>query len=237
MEWNGEVWEAFLSATEPPPVHQHGLVYDAQRRSLILVGGYVSGVPNQEMWERKGTEWSVLPTFVPVQASRDDTRMAFDEKRNTVVVIKDEGNGGETWEWKGGLWNQVNSLTTPDFFNAALSYDETRQRVLSVANSFSDTGPAQTWEWNGAEWTLRASLVAPPSVNSGSVMAYDSDRQRAVWFHQQGGTWEWDGQQWMQRMPTTNPGAAGAARSRMVYDKANKRMTLFLDSALWWWLP
>jgi hypothetical protein len=109
-----------------------------------------------------------------------------------------------------------------------MAFDGSRP-VLYGGDFLSDT-----WAWDGGAWPV--SLTSEPSQRANAAMAYDSARQRVVYFgggtrdlrtaalEFPGDTWEWDGQAWSLRATSGPPGRQYAA---MAYDAARQRTVLF----------
>ena len=162
--------------------------------------------------------------------------MAFDARRERVVLFGGRGNGGvvaDTWEWDGTAWTQRITAASPGLRTGhAMVYDAARQRVVLFggADRGGSTVLSDTWEWDGTSWQQRLPARSPPARQS-HALAYDAARQRVVLF---GGwreysifedTWEWDGNDWTEQRPAGHPKAR--MRHAMTYDPAGGRVVLF----------
>jgi hypothetical protein len=138
---------------------------------------------------------------------------------------------GDTWEWDGKAWAQINPTTSPSARrDHAMAYDSARQRVV-LFGGLRISSLADTWEWDGKNWT-QIKPTTSPSTRSYHAMVYDSARNRVVLFGgwrggtgSLGDTWEWDGKNWKQIKPTTSP--AAREHHAMAFDSARNRVVLF----------
>ncbi len=142
--------------------------------------------------------------------------MAYDANRGRTVLFGGfsvaPGTGtdlGDTWEWDGTNWQQMNPVHSPSARRfTALAFDANRNRVvLFGGKDFTGVDQNDTWEWDGNDWTqiFPNNSPAPRWIHT---MTYDWARQRTVLFGGRGGaadTWEWDGVDWVQRFPANNP--------------------------------
>ena len=136
--------------------------------------------------------------------------MAFDAARQRVVLFGGDSLGGslfgDTWEWDGAHWTQVEDTGPAPRAGHALVYDTSRSRIVLFGGGL----PAlrgDTWEWDGQGWTQVED--SGPEPRQGHGLAFDADRSRSVLFGGEasgsvlrGDTWEWDGQGWTQVQDT-----------------------------------
>lgn len=177
--------------------------------------------------------WTQRANFGP--SPRSGCGMAYDSIRGRTVLFggfgpvdpnnpeKGDGPLGDTWEWDGVFWTQMQDTGPAPRRSMAMAYDSARQMTLL----FGGDGAARfgdTWRWNGADWTKLTE--SGPQAREQSAMAFDSNRSRAVLF---GGvyfadTWEFDGENWTQQEDT---GPSRRAGHSMAYDGAGNRTLLF----------
>lgn len=169
--------------------------------------------------------------------------MIFDPKRGRNVLFGGVGAGGallgDTWEWDGSFWTQMDNIGPAPRQNHTMVYDSTRQvNILFGGISAADLG--DTWQWDGQDWTQIADS-GPPARNS-HAMAFDSGRDRTVLFGGLGpprdhftsrllDTWEFDGQDWTQQADT----GPHAGSHVMAFSSADARVLLFDGSAVQTW--
>jgi len=87
--------------------------YDSARGMLVRFGGRYAGKPVGDTWEYDGVAWRQSSATGP--AARNHTTMVYDSKRKRVVLFGGHDFGlhkgvivfGDTWEWDGTGWFQV----------------------------------------------------------------------------------------------------------------------------------
>jgi hypothetical protein len=185
-EWDGKSWQK-ISASGPAPRTFPAMAYDRDRRRLVLFGGnrVLFGTENDkdtfldDMWEWDGARWHEIKTTTP--SARAEACMVYDSARRRLVlfggysvVAGKRTRFGDTWEWDGKLWQQVNTNGPSPRNGAAMTYDSVRRRVLL----FGGNGPSgETWTWDGKVWSEVKPVVAEGRFNS--VMAFDEAHQSA----------------------------------------------------------
>ena len=124
--------------------------------------------------------------------------MTFDSQRGrTVLFGGDSGNAvlGDTWEWDGSFWTQMDDSGPGPRADHAMVYDSARQ--VSILFGGRDTGQTlfgDTWQWDGQDWTQLAN--SGPSPRGAHAPTFDSTRGAVVLFGGQdanavlGDTWE-----------------------------------------------
>ena len=131
--------------------------------------------------------------------------MAYDSIRGVTVLFggaDPDGNlFGDTWEWDGENWTQMEDVGPSSRLEFAMAFDAERKQTLLFGGGPNQPNPefqfADTWGWDGQAWTQLAD--SGPGKRTSHALAYDSERQRTVLF---GGllpvadTWEWDGTEW-----------------------------------------
>lgn len=207
-EWNGTRWtmlmphsfsNGFRSDGYTPtytgrPVHrtQHTMVYDSARDRLVLFGGQ-SITPNgfnlilNDVWEWDGTQWLFRTTNGP--ARRLNASMAYDSDRRVSAMFGGFLNGpdpfaGAIWEWNGVQWNMILPVGGPERNYSqdigAMAYDTVR-RVMVFGRAVTGFGSSEFWTWDAVNWHRLSDVPQLYSVSHGD-MAFDSYRQRTVWF-------------------------------------------------------
>jgi hypothetical protein len=224
---DGAVRGAADQPANPGVRRGHCLIYDDERRQVLLVSGYQP--PNQpqfdELWRWKGGGWEHLPGSGPV--ARSLSGAVYDTHRKRIVLFGGVGNKGyeelkgDTWEWDGASWRQMADTSVGTRDHHVMVYDAARQKTLLYGGLTSDRSWVKsTWLWDGVKWTKLD--VPGPDGRVHFAMAYDSKRQRVVLFggsgedhHYHNDTWEWDGAAWQK---VSSEGPPPRARHRMVYD-------------------
>jgi hypothetical protein len=199
-----------------------GMAFDPLRGKMVLFGGTNS---DRGTWEWDGQFWTRVSDMGPTP--RRDFGMAWDGTSKCVMLFggaaisSDPGADpahptmlGDTWEWDGEGWTQVEDTGPPARFGFSVASDTTRGRIVLFGGAnFVQGNPqslADTWEWDGAAWTQQNETG--PSDRSGHRMTFDSIRARTVLFGgisvegaPQGDTWEWSGTAWV-RLSEIGPG-------------------------------
>jgi hypothetical protein len=175
----------------------HGLVYDAQRKRTVLVGGDGLTARFRDTWLWDGEAWTQVDDMGPT--GRSGHGVAYDNARSRAVLFGGSDGASEladTWEWDGKAWTQVADTGPSARTRTALAFDSKRSRVVLFGGEGSAGALADTWEWDGNEWTQVAD--SGPSARRGHAMCFEDAAQRTVLF---GGsnasdTWSWDGAHW-----------------------------------------
>ena len=104
-----EGWERINSASVPPARLQHTLVHDAERKKMVLFGGFdrtESGkIVYGDTWEWDKTKgWELKDNNE--QLARDHHGMAYDLTSKSTILFGGYNQGylGGTWHWKGEAW-------------------------------------------------------------------------------------------------------------------------------------
>lgn len=192
------------------------MAFDPVRGKTVLFGG---SSPDRGTWEWDGHYWTQVSDMGP--ALRREFGMAWDNALQRVMlfggaeVVADPGVNespnpvplGDTWEWDGESWTQMDDTGPSARFAFAVASDTTRNRVVLFGGAnFVLGGPqalGDTWEWDGTAWTQQDETG--PFARSGHHMTFDSGRGRTVLFggvpidgNGQSDTWEWNGTTWVR---------------------------------------
>jgi hypothetical protein len=190
-----------------------GMAFDPVRGKTVLFGG---AILDRGTWEWDGQYWTQVSDMGPTL--RRDFGMAWDNVSQRVLlfggvaVSADPVSGGnpavlgDTWEWDGESWTQVDDSGPAARFAFAIASDTTRNRVVLFGGANSVPGGPQalgdTWEWDGTAWTQQDETG--PFARSGHHMTFDNARARTVLFGGvpisgigQSDTWEWSGTAWV----------------------------------------
>ncbi len=174
------------------------------------------------LWTRKG---AIGPK------PRAGHAVTYDAVRNRIVLFGGDSLAGslfgDTWEWNGESWAQVQDIGPSARAFHALAYDSSRGRSVLFGGRTASARLGDTWEWDGESWAQAAD--SGPVARSGHSMTFDSVRQRIVLF---GGElqellndiWEWDGSRWVQQ---DEQGPSARINAAMAYDSSRNRIVLF----------
>lgn len=172
--------------------------------------------------------------------ARSDHAMSHDIVNKVIILFGGEGEWtqetgsailGDTWEWDGEQWMQINPILSPSPRRChAMTYNTATNRVILFGGvDENDRMLNDMWEWDGINWTLVANTGPDPRFITG--MVYDVYRKKIVLFggayfdSELSDTWEWDGKKWTQINPPLSPDPRHG--HTMVYDAYNKKIILF----------
>lgn len=165
--WNGKFWKQVSSDC---PAKSLEAVYDPVSNRILAYGDvyektriWKGGDPRSlELWEFRSNQWRQLSSEGPQIASPFE--MAFDIKRETLVVPHWENGNAVVWEWKNGKWKKlVCSGNFPEERNRyALAYHQP-ERGTFLFGGRNDLHPylGDFWKWDGRQWTKLDSPEMP----------------------------------------------------------------------------
>lgn len=117
-----------------------------------------------ELWEFKLNAWKKLSTEGPQIHSQFE--IAFDAKRNALVIPVWENGKSMVWEWKDEKWSKtVVPGKNPDERNRfALAY-HAKEKATFLFGGRNNTNPflQDFWKWDGVKWTEISALEKPPA--------------------------------------------------------------------------
>lgn len=206
--------------------------------SRLIIGGtfsQIDGQPTQRLAAWDGVGWEA---FSSGPSARTGHALAYDAARAVTVLFggKEPGGGIEqqdTWTFDGQAWKRV-ALDGPERrLGHAMTYDSLRGRILMMGGQPRGWGGAtdlRLWGWDGASWTVLTGAM--PITRRDIRIAYDSARDRVVWFGGQDGsgtlfdsTWEYDGTSWFEVFPSTRPPAR--SKYALAYDEGRQRIVMY----------
>ncbi len=187
-----------------------------------------------------GGQWQQIEVDTHPPA-RSGHAMAYDAERERVVLfgggpIDWAGEGeplGDTWQWDGEQWRQVDTPTAPPARHGhVMVYEAHRNRVVLFGGQGADGRLLDdVWTFDGQHWQ-RVNAPSAPSPRVEAAAAYDQLREQTVIF---GGrdaqdrtptdTMLWDGRTWTQRSPVTRPGSRWG--HAMAWNPGERRTVLY----------
>ncbi|MBP6631690.1 MAG: hypothetical protein KA297_19795 [Kofleriaceae bacterium] len=192
-EWDGLAWDERVPAGTGtgPAGWPTGMVYDLQRRQVLLVGSDATAVSpgtTTMTWAWDGAGW-VGPTATPGPRPRAGALVVYDPARARVVMFGgsplDDGDPEllrDTWEWDGSAWTErtggLAAAAPPPTTTGGGVYDPYRRRVVLFAPPASGGRLIEAWEWDGAAWTSRLAATGPIAGQYGA--AFDPLTRRVV---------------------------------------------------------
>ncbi len=149
--------------------------------------------------------------------------MAYDPVRGRVVLFGGVIGAtplGDTWEWDGSRWRQVNPTSAPSpRLRHAMAFDPVQNKVLLFGGGPTSMPLAETWSWDGTSWVMARPAVTPPAI--WPALVTDTGRRRVLLLPH---CYEWDGVNWQaiaqpaSAMPSF--GAYDATRGQIVVPSA-----------------
>ena len=170
------------------------LGYDRAMHKTLLVGtDNATSNPVSMLWD--GTSWTAVTGNVP--PALDFAQMAYDEKRQEMVLVGSASGFLQQYRWNG-TWSQVQVTgPTPDRSFFAVAYDPVHENVVFFGGGDSLSPLGDTWLWDGTAWTQ--STAASPGARAEATLAWNPVRQRIILVGgNQRSSWEWDGKSWTQ---------------------------------------
>jgi len=234
--WDGKYWTQ-VARIGPDGRTAHSTTFDPTRGHIVLFGGQPSpGKALQDTWAFGGEEWTQLEDLGPTP--RHDHATAYDLTRSRLVLFGglQSSNGttgvvGDTWEWDGTSWTQIEETGPAPRCGHAMAYDSLKQRILLFGGLVGTGGGGvlqpvgDTWEWDGASWTQVADTG--PAARTGAAMA-SSGRTLILHGgksdHSLGDTWQWADSAW-SKLQDIGPERRYA--HAITYDTARQRIVLF----------
>jgi hypothetical protein len=159
-EWDGTAWQR---STAPPPggttqLAGARLVYDDKRGRVYSVGNRDRGT-SPWLYDPAQNQWTAQPSSGPTLLPRDWAGVAYDQRRDRVMVfggyVLANGSGstvGDLGEWDpaSGAWQQcpASGDAPGPRMKAAFAYDPTRDvLVLYGGDPGSGSTTTDVWEW------------------------------------------------------------------------------------------
>jgi hypothetical protein len=128
--WRRGRW-SHIDVPGPAPRAEAAVAYDQHRARVVLFGGYYRGpsgtVRLGDTWEWDGTRWIQMAGDGP--SPRNGAAMAYDARRQRVVLFGGSGASRETWEWDGSRWLQRDAGDVEGRFNPAMIFDPASRLV------------------------------------------------------------------------------------------------------------
>ena len=182
---NDEGWSRLL-ISGPEPRYFHNIVYDKNRREIILFGGYDEFTRFGDTWSFSDGEWNIVSTD-DGPLPRSGHSMVYDSKREVAVLFGGydgfRNPYGDIWEWDGFDWTEI----PQPIYSPGTLYDHTavynsRSKSMIVFGGYVGTSGehnADVWIWKNSKWTkpnIGLVGVNPPLPRSALGMTYDSSR-------------------------------------------------------------
>jgi cysteine-rich repeat protein len=180
-EFKGKGWRKVnVAGAKPDSRTTTCIVYDPERRSVVLFGGQNSLMPLSDTWEFDGTGWSKL-TPLTTPPARGYHAMTYDNIRRQVIAFGGRNLAGmslnDVWALDRQQGWKLIGNGFPGENGNNIAFDSRRDRFVVY-----EGGPLQrTWIFDSAGWRA----IDTPSVGqvrSAESVAYDPLRGTMIRF-------------------------------------------------------
>ena len=224
-EWDGYTWE-LKSESGPGLCGQQAMVYDTQRKVVVLFSGWSENMTNK-VWEWDGISWILVHDGSGnAPQARYNHAMAYDEASGMTLLFGGYGLDGtpnlpDTWGWNGNTktWELLNEWPEGARRGHTMVYDSVHQKTV-MFGGFNGSRLNDSYTWNSTLLQWENTGYTGPSGRYDHVMSFDKIRGISVMYGGFNGnyeTWElnlYSG--WVQPPIETHPNAGD--RSAMAYD-------------------
>jgi hypothetical protein len=190
-----------------------------------------------DTWLFDGGAWrQAAPSEAP--SARFSHAMAYDSLRQRTVLFGGAtGTGaaselGDTWEWDGSNWRQIDVPGPPARARHAMGFDPVRGEVILYGGELDRAALTDTWTFDGARWRLISEAVpaAPTSARDYSLFYVPELGTMAMYTHRD--IWALAGDEW--RVLSEDHRGSGQA----AYDPIRRRLFLLnWGDDLYEWTP
>ena len=201
--YDGIAWRQ-VATSGPPARSTHQMVYDSRRQRIVLFGGSSGQQMFGDTWEWDGQQWTQRSTSGP--PARTLYGLAYDRERGrtvlfggTAMLAPNAPSFGDTWEWDGTRWTEVNVTGPSARDHIAMGYDAARKATIMQGGGTGDVDPSETWSFDGRTWTRvtgagprrrYAKLVFDTKANAMLLYGgFDQQPSNVLW-KLTGSTWE-----------------------------------------------
>ena len=213
------VFASFSTAQKLTVRNAHSMAYDSKNKQVLLFGGADEKQVHGDLWKLNGKSWKLIKTNKSPEP-RTFASLVYDENQQRIilfggnkVLFGSEKNPakmfGDTWEFKGGKWNKLRIVESPEpRAEAAIAYDDLEKRIILFGGYKLVKGNVvklnDSWEFKGNKWKrLRNSFISP---RNGASLAFDKKLKKIVLFggstpdkdygEETGETWVLEGDSW-----------------------------------------
>ncbi|MEO1483574.1 MAG: DUF4215 domain-containing protein [Myxococcota bacterium] len=210
-------WRLSTVTTEssPPPRRLAQMVYDRNRRRMVLFGGRESfdAVFRNDTWEYDGTRWVQTDDGTGSAPSiRATPALGYERSSGRVVLFGGDVPGadvlGDTWTYDGTGWTRLNPTEAPSpRTQGTFAWSGTALTFFGGTNP--DGRPDDTWTFDGSEWTRLEPAERAPGRSRHSMSA-SADGTGVLVFGGADGpvlndSWTFDGATWSECCETVAP--------------------------------
>lgn len=159
--YKGGEWKV-LNISNPNPRSSHSMVFDANRKEVILFGGRSKEVFD-DTWSFDGANWKKLEVSGP--SKRYGHSVTYDPSSKAVYLFG--GYNGkkllnDLWMFNEYGWTEVETEVKPSPRMAhAMQFDNKGNAVLFGGWSDSKSVSDELWYWKDSKWTLTSFINSP----------------------------------------------------------------------------
>jgi len=199
-QWKDDQWTQ-IDVSGPPARNHSSMVYFPELGKTILFGGRSKTEDLGDTWAWDGTTWQQLDIEGP--PPRDGYRMVYDSAPKKIVLFGGRVRSqnklsqlGDTWEFDGAKWTQVNIPGPEPRSHHGMAYDHINKTTilfggLNNATPYFD----DLWQWDGQSWKILDTTCPPPrarismtSQANGNILLFGGDSSLGP----KNDTWEMD---------------------------------------------
>jgi hypothetical protein len=202
--------------------------------------GILGSIDNIALRTKGAGDWVQYKSPILPPGEVTSLKAAFDSWRSRVIVVKEESEHLELWEWDGHVWSIPVSFDAEgdgepnlERYGLRVAFDSKRGKFIMFGGEINHASTNEMWIWTGFSWKKKIVDNPPPARNEHS-MAFDEKRNILVVFggmyyhdginYYLGDTWEWDGTSWHE---VHTPGPAARSNASMVYDSERQEIVLY----------
>jgi tetratricopeptide (TPR) repeat protein len=179
-KWDGQNWELVITDC---PFRSLEAVYNPDNKSILAYGDaqdktkvWRGGDPQKfELWEFKFDVWRKLSTEGPQTSGPFE--MAYDKRRQALIVPIWESGKAVVWEWINGEWKKTSCTENcPEPRNRfALAYHD-KEKATYMFGGRNNAKPFldDFWKWDGKSWT-KIETSATPAMRCAATMEYGNN--------------------------------------------------------------
>lgn len=176
---DGSGWRAVQAeGPGPGPRAGHQMVWDPERKRVLLFGGLLSDAADPragETWAWDGERWERLAVEGP--PARYDFELVWSSQQNRAILYAGQPAAEhgtprllpeplrDAWSFDGSSWEQIQLAQLPPRTSAASAYDASRERIVRFGGvrigrpegdgAANLTCTQDTWELDGTTWASR----------------------------------------------------------------------------------
>ncbi len=264
-DWDGATakWtQRTITGAKPTGRMKHSMVYDTQRKRIIVYGGNTgtaTGTFVNETWELEPTagtwqQFTTTGTAPTYYNSEGYTRLGHDPITHKTLLYSTYDYAYE-WDPVTPTWTKIAFIRTgtdplPYYF-PTLTFDPVAAKLVLIAGYYQ---ARELWEINTADWSVTNRSVPTtngPFQRQYPSIAFDTKRGKLMVFGGYGSDglykqdiWEWsgvDGQLFNRTTVDTKP--VGRYQAGMVYDSKRDQLLLWggagtgVTNDVWSWAP